>query len=464
MNATLLAIAAYVAVQFAIGIWVSRQIATQSDYINAGRQLGPLVGAFSVFATWFGAEAIVGAGGSVYAEGLNGATIDPFGYAAALVIAGLVMAMPLWRRGYLTFGDFFRDRYSPAVERLAVLLILPGPIIWAAAQIRGFGVVVGSVSDVSLATGMIVGTLVIVAYTAIGGLLADAYTDLLQGLAIVLGLIVIAVLVATEVGGVGPGLATVPPERLAYASGDTSALALAEQWLIPICGTMVSIELISRMLATRSALTARNACIVGGTMYLLVGLIPVFLGLIGPVLVPNLANPEEIVSKLAAAYLPPVLFVVFIGAIVSAILSTVDTALLAAGSMLSHNAARSVMAGLGESARLLATRLTVAALGVTACIIALGSESIHDLVETASAFGSAGLIVVALFGLFTRLGGPRSALATLVTGMGVWSADTLMGFTETPYVVALAAATAVYLLVAIVLNDSATDQRPHTPA
>jgi Na+/proline symporter len=102
----------------------------RADYINAGRQLGLGIAAFSVFATWFGAEAIVGTAGIVYSEGLVGATIDPFGYAAALVIVGVTIAMPLWRRGYVTFADLFRERYSQTVERLAILLILPGTIIW----------------------------------------------------------------------------------------------------------------------------------------------------------------------------------------------------------------------------------------------------------------------------------------------------------------------------------------------
>ena len=60
MNGVLLGVLGYILVQFAIGAWVSRRISTESDYINAGRRIGPVLGAFTVFATWFGAEAIVG--------------------------------------------------------------------------------------------------------------------------------------------------------------------------------------------------------------------------------------------------------------------------------------------------------------------------------------------------------------------------------------------------------------------
>ena len=81
---------------------MSRRITTDADYILAGRTLGPTLVAFSVFATWFGAEAIVATSGEVYKQGLGGALVDPFGYAIAVVLAGLVFASVLWRHGLTT--------------------------------------------------------------------------------------------------------------------------------------------------------------------------------------------------------------------------------------------------------------------------------------------------------------------------------------------------------------------------
>ena len=129
-------ILAYLVAQFAIGIVVSRRIASESDYLIAGRRLGLGLAAFSIFATWFGAETVVGAAGAIYSDGLSGGSADPFGYGLCLVVVGIVVAAPLWRRKYTTFGDLFRERYSPGVERLAVLLMVPTSVLWAAAQIR----------------------------------------------------------------------------------------------------------------------------------------------------------------------------------------------------------------------------------------------------------------------------------------------------------------------------------------
>ncbi len=449
MNAVVVGVIAYIFLQFAIGLWVSRRIFTERDYINAGRRIGPVIGAFTVFATWFGAEAIIGAGGEVYREGISGATLDPFGYALALFVSGLVLAVPLWTRGYVTFGDFFRERYSPGVEKLAVFLMLPGTIMWAAAQIRGFGQVMGAASDVPVATMIVIGAVVVIAYTTIGGLMADAITDFIQGAAIIAGLIVLCALVSVSLGGLGAALEQVPADRLSYGDAAGNPLLLAEMWAVPLFGTMVSIELISRMLATRSAHVARNACVFGGLLYLLVGLIPVFLGLVGPIVLPDLEEAEQIVPQLAQVHLPAVLYVVFAGAIVSAILSTVDSALLASGSILSHNVIQHVA---GESVRrrpLLVTRLTVACLGVVALVIALQSGTLHDLIVTAGSFGSAGLVVVTLFGLFTPIGGVVSAYCALVLGAGVWAGASLIGLTETPYLFGVGSAVVAYVGLAL---------------
>ena len=75
-------------------------------------------------------EVFVATGGAVYEKGLAGALVDPFSYALAIILVGLLFAGALWSRGVTTFADLFRQRYSPAVERLVVFVLLPGSIFW----------------------------------------------------------------------------------------------------------------------------------------------------------------------------------------------------------------------------------------------------------------------------------------------------------------------------------------------
>jgi SSS family transporter len=459
MNGILLGVLAYIVLQFAVAIWVSRHIETETDYILGGRQIGFTLAAFSVFATWFGAETVLGSAGRVYSDGLSGAQGEPFAYALGIVIMGLVLAVPLWRRGLTTFGDLFRDRFSPGVERLTVILLVPGSVLWAAAQIRGFGQIMGTTTGMSVAASITLAAGIVILYTAAGGLLADIYSDFVQGIAIVVGLVAMLVVVLIELGGPAQALAGIDVARLAPMGREQSPLDFLEQWAIPICGSLVAVELISRVLACKSAGVARTATCVGGIGYLLVALIPVFFGLAGPQLAPGLGEAEQVVPTLAQKYLPAILYVMFAGALISAILSTVDSALLAAASLVSHNIVLRIRPGLSERAKVAWARIGVAVLGAVAYVLALYSDGISDLVELASAFATAGIFVALVFGLFTGWGGAPSAYAAIAAGGLVWALGKFALDVPAPYVCGLVAALAAYVLVMVAMRFVARERR-----
>ncbi len=447
MSGVVLAMIGYVLVQFAIGIAVSRRVSSEADYILAGRSLGTGLVAFSVFASFFGAEAIVASAGVVYEKGLSGAIVDPFGYGLALVIVGALLAGPLWRRGLTTFADLFRQRYGPGVERLVVLVLLPGSLFWAAAQIRAFGQVLSANSTLELSTAITIAAVLVAAYSVVGGLLADSVTDVIQGLAVIAGLVVLTGAIAMS-GAVPVVTAAAAPLTTLAEPEVRGSLQWLEELLIPICGTVVSVELISRFLGSRSAHVASVGTGIGGFMYLAVGVLPVYLGVTGRDLLPGLGEPEQIVPKLAELYLPGMFRIAFVGALVSAILSTVHSALHGSAAQVSHNIVLRLYPDLGADQKLWIVRGTVMALAMVAFALSLSSERIHDLVETASAFGSAGVFVVALFAMFTRFGGPASAYGALTAGMGVWLvAKFAIGF-HAPYLVALVSAFAAYVALA----------------
>jgi SSS family solute:Na+ symporter len=456
MNWLLLGILAYLAIQMAIGLWMSQWVNDESDYILAGRSLGLGVASFSIFATWFGAESIQGAAGTMYSDGLSGASADPFGYVLCILLVGLLFARPLWNRGFTTFGDLFRARYSPGVERFVILLIVPTSVIWAAAQVRAFGNVVSHAGNLQLDWAITAAALFVVLYTSVGGLLADAWTDLVQGLAIIAGLLVLAAVLLVN-GDLQTAWRQVPAERLALlGDGAVPWYELLEAWAVPVVGSMLAVELLSRVFGCRSAATARRACFVGGGLYLVVGTIPAVLGLCGPYLVPGLEDAEQLVPVLANRHLGQWLYVAFAGALISAILSTVDSCMLAGSTLVTHNVLLPLWPDLSDRAKLRASRLGVLTMGVCAWALALRSESIKDLVETASAFGSAGVFVVACFGLFTAIGGPLSAWVGLCTGFVVWIGGVAAGW-PAPYVTALAASSIAYLLTAP-FGSSAADR------
>ena len=222
MNAVTLCILGYVALQLAVGAWVSRRVRSEEDYMVAGRKLGYTLSIFTIFATWFGAETCIGSAGAIYEHGLSAGSADPFGYALCLLLMALVFAVPLWRRRLTTVADAFRQRFSPGVERFVVLLMVPTSLLWASAQVRAFGQVLSTSSGLDPVITISIAAGVVIIYTMSGGLLADAWTDLVQGIALAVGLVVL--LAGVWLQGGSDLAARIRPEQLQLFGGGASLL------------------------------------------------------------------------------------------------------------------------------------------------------------------------------------------------------------------------------------------------
>lgn len=441
----LLAIALYMVLQFGIGLWVSRRIRTESDYILAGRNLSYGLCTFSIFATWFGAETVVGSAGRAYRDGVSLGSAEPFGYGLCIAIMGLVFAAPLWRRKLTTLADLYRERFSIGAERVAAIMLIPSSILWAAAQMRAFGhVLVTSSSGMSVDVAIAIAAGFTILYTAFGGLLADAITDVIQGALLAVGLVIVFVGVLPHAGG-SEAIAGVlrDPARLHAMPRGESIVTIAERWMIPIAGSVLATELVGRVIAARSASVARRSSFAAAAMYVVIGTIPLLIGVLGPQLAPALADEEQLLPHLARTLLPTALYVVFAGALISAILSTVDSTLLVSSSLLSHNIIVPVTRITDERRKVLVARMGVVSFGLLAYWLAMHSEGVFALVEEASAFGSAGTLVTVCFGLFTSWGGARTAIATLVAGMVTYIVANSTG-AAAPFLLSLGASLGCY--------------------
>lgn len=262
-------------------------------------------------------------------------------------------------------------------------------------------------------------------------------------------MLLIAWLVVDHHGSLPATFDSIDPARLNISGEERQSwLHTVETWAIPICGSVLSQELIARTLASRSPQVAQRACIGGGLMYLSVGLIPVMIGLTGGNILPELGEPEQILPQLAQQFLPPFLYVIFAGALISAILSTVDSALLAASALMSHNLLIPVFKVSEETHKVRLARLLVMGCGIVAFILAWNANRVYNLVEEASAFGSAGIFVVVIFALFSRFGGVYSAAAALLGGIVTWIVGNYWLQLDLPYLLSLAVAFSGYVLTA----------------
>ncbi len=415
MNGVLIFV--YIGLQVFIGIWLSRRMKSESDYFLGGRNVSTFMVAFSLFATWFGAETCMGSSGQVYAFGLSGSRADPFGYTICLFLMGLILAVRMRKGNYVTLSDYYSKRYGRTAELLSAWVLIPSSLIWAAAQLRAFGQIISATTRIPVTTTIILATLVVVAYTFLGGLLGDIYTDLVQGIILAVGLVTLLIFVLATPVPVGKILGSMEPARFSFLAAGEGLFQRFDRWLVPILGSLVAQESISRVLAARNPASARKASYAAAWFYFAMGSIPVFLGLIGPAILPGLADREHFLISLGERYLPQFMFILFAGTLVSAILSTVDSILLAVSALFSHNFLFPVLKITDEKKKVTLARLAVAGAGTIACIIALEGGGIYDLVVSASAFGTAGILVLTLGGFAVKRGGKLTAVATLSAGL-----------------------------------------------
>ncbi len=180
MNTTLIVfVVLYLLGTLGIGVWAGTRVKNTSDFAVAGRSLPLIMVVTTTFATWFGAETVMGLPAKFVQGGLNAVVEDPFGAGLCLVLVGAFFAAKLYQKNLLTIGDFYRQRYGKGVEIFCSLAIILSYLGWVAAQVTALGLVFNILTDGAMSpqTGMIVGLLAVLVYVVIGGFLAVAWTD-----------------------------------------------------------------------------------------------------------------------------------------------------------------------------------------------------------------------------------------------------------------------------------------------
>ena len=123
----------YLLASIGIGLLAATRVKNARDFAVAGRSLPLPVVTATVFATWFGAEAVLGVSATFVKEGLRGVVADPFGASLCLILAGFFFASKLYRLNLLTIGDYYRLRYNRTVEWLSTLAIVVSYLGWVSA-------------------------------------------------------------------------------------------------------------------------------------------------------------------------------------------------------------------------------------------------------------------------------------------------------------------------------------------
>jgi len=390
----------YLVFSIGIGMYAATKVHNAKDYITAGRSLPLYIVLAMVFATWFGAETVLGIPATFMEEDMGGLISDPFGASLCLVLFGLFFARKLYRMNLLTIGDFYRERYGHKVEVIAGVAIALSYLGWVSAQVTALGLVFNVLSDgtITQAQGILIGAAVVLLYTLYGGMWSVALTTFFQMIVIVIGLIYISVLLADMSGGVAPVVQHAADKDKFHFWPELNMAAMVafiSGLLTMGFGSIPQQDVFQRSNSSKDENVAVWGTVMGGVAYFLFAAVPLFMAysanLIDPDLVSRWMNEDsqKLLPELIKGHLPLLAQVIFYGALLSVIMSTASGTLLAPSVTLSENVLKGWLTrkNLSEHKMLVMTRWVVGIFSVCVTLYALWSldqeTGIHQMVENA---------------------------------------------------------------------------------
>jgi len=421
----LTAITIYLILTLLVGALASRLVKGSNDFVLAGRSLPLFLSASALFATWFGSETIFGASSVFLEEGLLGVIEDPFGGALCLILFGMFFLRPMYRMGVLTIGDVFGKIYGKKIEFIATVFLVPVYFGYVAAQFVAMSLVFGSVTDLTLIEGILISAGIVVFYTFLGGMWAISITDFIQTLMIVIGLICVTVMVTQDAGGVQFILDQAPEGSFRFfpEAGFTSWVNYFGAWIILGLGSIPSQDIYQRVMSSKSEEVAVKSTYLAGGFYVTFGLLPLFIALAAQVMYPELylENKQMLLPAMVLAHSGLPVQIIFFGALISAIMSTASSGLLAPSALISENLIKPLFKGkLSDKNLLWVLRINVILVALVSVYMASKDSNIYELVAGASI-----LLLVSLFapltaGLYWEKASRIGALSSMVFGMLVY--------------------------------------------
>jgi Na+/proline symporter len=429
----------YLLISVGIGLFAATRVHSSKDFAVAGRSLPLPIVTATVFATWFGAEAVLGISATFVKEGLRGVVADPFGSSMCLILAGLFFAPRLYRLNILTVGDYYRLRYDRTVEVLCTLAVVASYFGWVAAQFKVLGLVLNAVTDggISQPVGIVIGAAIVLTYTVFGGMFSVAILDFVQISVIMGGLLYLSSVVSGLTGGVSAviehaaatgKLNLFPPATLA------SWIPFIGAWMTMMLGSVPQQDVFQRITSARDERTAVRGALLGGTLYFAFCFVPMFLAyaatLVDPVKFGALLaqDPQLVLPTLILQHTPTLAQIVFFGALLSAVMSCSSATLLAPSVALSENVIRPVLSRLNDSEFLRLMRVVLIGFAGVVLAIALWSDaSIYKLVVNTYKITLVAAFIPLFAGLYWKRATTQGAVCAIIAGTTSWVALEWLG-------------------------------------
>jgi len=325
----------------------------------------------------------------------------------------------------LTLGDLFRDSYGKTAELLSSVAMVVSFFGYVAAQMVALALIFSTLTGLSMTISLILGAFLVSLYTFMGGMWAVSITDFMQSLVIVFGMLCLAIYWSEEAGGIMAGYNSPPEGHYQFFPEATSLgwLDWFSAWAVLGLGSIASQDLFQRINSARSERAAVTSVYLGGVLYLVIAMLPLFIVLAASMLFPEIhqGDTQAVLPQAVLLHAPLWIQILFFGSILSAVMSTCSGALLAPASILAENLIKPYFPQAQEDKTFLwITRCSILFVAIIAFIMGSARSNIYELVAESSIFGLVSLFVPMTFALYAKNKRQTGALLSMFLGILSW--------------------------------------------
>ncbi|MDX1577934.1 MAG: sodium/proline symporter [Gemmatimonadota bacterium] len=417
-------LAIYLVIIMAISIWSYFRTETEVDFLAAGRSIGPLVGGAVLAATQISAGTFVGTAGRHYLAGVSW-WWPWLGLWAGWLVSAFLVAPKLRRLGALTVPDYISARYgSPKAGALAGILIVVAYTIYLVAQFQAGGEIAEVVFGIRPLTAMLIIVASTALYTLLGGVRSSSYIDFLQTLIMVGALLIAVPVLLHQVGGGSPlaavrrslgFLEALDPRLVGWYYSPKELLAFGIAFGFSIAAAPYEL---TRFYSMRDERTVKRAIFVSIGFQLVISVCIMSVGLMMRVLFPNLPSQDQATAVMAFQVLPPIVGALLLVAMLSAIMSTVNSVLLVTGAGVAHDLYGKFLRPDASQKHLVnVNRLSIVVLSLIPLFFALQKlGDVQGIVLEQAKFIASFFFVPIVVGLNWRGGTAKGAVAAMLGG------------------------------------------------
>lgn len=403
----------YFAVLIFVGFLGSKRVRSSEEYLLAGRNLGTLMNLGCLSAVIIGGASTLGTSSLGYQYGISGMWLVVM-IGLGIMALGIFVVKQIVGFKVVTISELLGKRFNNQTRLISAIVTAIYTLMIVVTQIIGMGSIIKVLLGWNVVASMLVGGGIVLFYTILGGMWSVSITDIIQFTAMTVGIFFIMLpLSYFKAGGMGNLISELPHSYFSLTNIGWGQIF--QYFLLYFFGLIVSQDVWQRVLTAKNMKTASRSTTLAGIYSILYAIAVAIIGMCAAIILPNLANADNVFATLAVTLLPPGVLGIILACLCSALMSTASGGLIASSTLLSNDIIKGFFfPNMSDKQFITVSRITTFALGFIAIVFALWIKQILVALDVAYAILSGAIFIPLIFGLFWKKATGKASFYSII--------------------------------------------------